>query len=157
MELLFKVEDFPVRIDPLIGVPNKNSRKYKDVRNAFEPEYVYTWELDHYHGWEDDPFLLSFQPDLRNFPFAGEVTSDIFIENLNNWKCFGNLDYLPLEGDCMTIKYCSVEFATKSHPNRPNLGCESWMQSVFKDGKWVRERYYHPKLEPVAKGIVYIL
>jgi hypothetical protein len=155
MELIFKVEDFPVRVDPFIGVPNKNSRKYKAVRDAIHPEYIYTWEVCHYEGWEDDPFMLTFQPDMRTFPSAGIITSEAFISNLNQWKCFGNLDYLPLEGDCVVIKYCSVEFATKWNPDHPNLGCEEWMQSIYRNGKWVREKYYHAKLETVAKGIVY--
>jgi hypothetical protein len=153
MELLFKIEDFPVKTDPLTGVPNRNSRKYKDVRDAMQPEYIYEWNVSHYLGREVHSGDIDFQPDLRNFPSVGVISSDVFIKNLNQWKCFGTLDYLPLEGDCVTIRYSYVDFAYKG---KPNLSTLEWMQAIFKDGIWVRDRYYHEKLETVAEGILYI-
>lgn len=157
MELLFKVEDFPILQDPLKGVPNKNSRRYKELRDNINMPYVYTWHLKHYRGgWYHNEGTIDWQPDLKNFPSAGIITSEEFIRNLNEWKCFGDMDYLPVEGDCVTIKYCAVQLSYASTPDRPNLWTDSWMQAIFRDRKWARERYYHEILDLVAEGIVYI-
>jgi len=156
MELLFKVEDYPVRFDPLKGVENKNSRRYREIRESIKPEYVYTWSISNYLGWEDNPLVLSFQPDLRTFPSVGIISSDEFIRNLNDWKCFGNLNYLPLERDCVTINYCYIDFYNEARPKKYSLFTIEWMQALFKDGKWIRDRYYHAKLNTVEQGVLYM-
>ncbi len=154
IDLAFKEEVIPVRENPLKNVPNRKSRKYNHVRDGIKPEFIYTWSLDRYCGREDDgTFYL--QPDIRNFDSAGYITSDVFIKNLNEWKCFGNLDYLPKEGDCVTIRYCFVDFPAKGRPDEPNLLSLQWMQAVFKNEEWVRDRYYHAKFELIAQGVIY--
>ncbi|MFY7731564.1 MAG: hypothetical protein ACOVRN_18735 [Flavobacterium sp.] len=155
MELLFKQEEFPVRHDPLKGVPNRNSRRYKSIRDSIEPQYVYTWSLERYLG-EELYSSFDFQPDLRTFPAVGIITSEDFIRNLNDWKCFGNLDYLPAEGDFVTIRYCFVDFSTNRHPDSSNLWTISWMQAIFNNDKWIRDRYYGCNSKLIAEGLVYI-
>lgn len=158
MELLFKIEDFPVLQYPLFGVPNKNSRRYNKLRDAVE--HVYIWHIDRYYGTRvvldggiDNS--LEWLVELQYFDAVGAITGEEFIRNLNEWKCFDALDYLPREGDCITIKYCTIEPATKQNPG-PNLRTLSWMQAIFSNGVWVRNRCYNKKLDTVAQGIVYI-
>jgi len=47
MELVFKQGD-PELVDPLYGVPNKNSRRYKKIWLNNYHDIVYTWKLSRY-------------------------------------------------------------------------------------------------------------
>lgn len=151
MELLFKVED-ATYADPLKGIPNKNSRRYKAVANEGYSDTVYTWSLRRYAGSVEDHMNFFYYYGMAEQ--VGDLTYKKVLKHINSSQWY-NFEYEPQEGDYLSINY-KYRCTDRPGKHRPFLPY-TFFAFIFKNGDWTYESYYDVKLQLIAEGVLYII
>ena len=118
-------------------VHNKTSRRFKvkfDRNEYFKKHLV--WSLRKYsHTYNSGIDGRCVTPVHK---LTEDLTSDYLQEQLNSNNLF-DFDYIPFEGDCLSIRFDYVNQEIKKKEFRPPLW--EYIVFIYRDGKWVSDYY----------------
>jgi len=147
MDLFFKKGD-QVLVDPLHGMPNKNSRRFKKMWLENYHDMVYTWKLSRYlRPYQGYQMFSYYNMDER----LGELYYVDVLLYLNTTKVF-DFDYESQEGDYLTIYYQYKVSQKLGKQRLPDMS--QFMAFKYEAGQWVYEQYYGDELEVLTEGIL---
>lgn len=130
-------------------VHNKYSIRNKEKLLDGYYETYYSWNLYKYLGereYDGIDWQYASPSDI-----TGVLSVENLIENLNNRNCF-DFDYQFLQGDYLTISFDYVNPKIMRKP-RPFL-VKSFISVIYKNGQWLKDRYYDVNLEIIKNGII---
>ena len=135
-------------------VPVKYPRNTKEEKLIFKEIYLeaeYKWYLSRYVGEWDLDFNFSHAVPLEK---VKDLSVEYLLDILNNNYCF-DFDYEPEEGDILDIQYDYKYPDLRHMPNRYFIRCSTCI--MFRDGKWIFDRYYDVKLKSITQGFIKFL
>lgn len=135
-------------------IHNKNSRRFKKQFNRDEyMQKKFTWHLSKYV--ETGYFGMDGMMFMPENQLTKELTTEFLLEELNNNLYVFDFDYLPNEGDCLTIHSEYVHPKVKGK-NRPNEN--QYLSFIFRKNQWTQETYnaLYDITQEIAKGTLKI-
>ena len=135
-------------------IHNKNSRRFK--KKFDRDEYIqkkFTWHLSKYV--ETGYFGMDGMMLMPDEKLTNELTAEFLLDELNSNLNLFDFDYLPSEGDCLTVRPEYVYPEMKGR-NRPSM--MQYLSFIFRNDKWIQDIYnaFYDITEEIAQGIVKI-